>query len=81
MHEMLPIVSGLVLGALLAATRLPVIVRVALVLVLAVCATVASGEFRLSWGYLFPDVLEVAGTCALAFFGVKAWQRYAEHKR
>ncbi len=77
MEEMLPIASGLVLGGLLAATRVLLSVRLALVVILAVSATVASGEFRLSWGFLLPDVAEVAASCAAAFFVAKAWQRYA----
>ena len=76
MHEILPIASGMLLGGLLAYRRLPLYVRSLLVLVLAVCATVASGEFRLSWGFLFSDIAEVAGSCAVVFFGVRAWERY-----
>ncbi len=81
MEELLPIVSGLVLGGLLAFTRLPLYVRVAMIVVLAACATIASGEFRLSWGFLFPDVVEVAVSSAATFFAAKAWQRYAAKKR
>ena len=77
MQEMLPIASGLALGVLLATTRLPLYVRVLLVAVLAVCATLASGEFRLSWGFLLPDVAEVATATAVAFLGIKAWRHYA----
>jgi anaerobic C4-dicarboxylate transporter len=76
MQEILPISSGLLLGGLLAFRRLPVYVRLLLVLVLAVFATTASGEFRLSWGFLFPDIVEVAVSCAAAFFGVRAWEHY-----
>ncbi len=76
MQEMLPIASGLLLGGLLAANRLPVYVRVLLILTLATCATIASGESRVSWGFLIPDVAEVAATCAATFFGLKAWRRY-----
>ena len=78
MQEILPIASGLLLGGLLASKRFPVYVRVLLVLFLAVCATIASGEFRLSWGFLFPDIAEVAISCAAAFFGAKAWERYSQ---
>jgi hypothetical protein len=78
MQEILPIASGLLLGGLLASKRFPVYVRVLLVLSLAVCATIASGEFRLSWGFLFPDIAEVAISCATVFFGAKAWERYSQ---
>jgi hypothetical protein len=54
MQEMLPIASGLLLGGLLAANRLPVYVRVLLVLTLAACATIASGESRVSWDFSSP---------------------------
>jgi hypothetical protein len=54
MQEMLPIASGLLLGGLLAANRLPVYVRVLLVLTLAACATMASGESRVSWDFSSP---------------------------
>jgi hypothetical protein len=76
MQEILPIASGLLLGGLLAYRRFPLYVRLLLVFVLAVFATVASGEFRLSWGFLFPDILEVAVSCAAVFFGIRAWERY-----
>jgi anaerobic C4-dicarboxylate transporter len=77
MHEILPIASGLLLGGLLAFRRFPVYVRLLLVLILAVCATTASGEFRLSWGFLFPDIVEVTVSCAAAFFAAKAWERFS----
>jgi CHASE2 domain-containing sensor protein len=76
MQEILPIASGLLLGGLLAFRRLPLYVRLLLVVVLAACATIASGEFRLSWGFLFPDLAEVAVSCAAAFFAIKAWDRH-----
>jgi len=73
---MLPIASGLLLGGLLAFRRFPLYVRLLLILVLAVCATTASGEFRLSWGFLFPDMAEVAISCAVVFFAVRLWQKF-----
>jgi hypothetical protein len=81
MQEMLPIVSGLLLGGLLAYKRIPIYARVLLGAILAVCATIASGEFRLSWSFLFSDITEVAISCATAFFAAKAWNRYSVGRR
>ncbi len=67
--EAFPVVGGLVLGSVARltyhATR-----RVSYVLaliVLAFCATVASGEFRQSWGYLLAD-LAIVSTAAVGAY-------------
>jgi hypothetical protein len=58
MHELLPIASGLLLGALLGllrpSLRLPV--GAAAAVCLGLVATVVSGEFRVSWGFLSIDI-------------------------
>ena len=81
MQEMLPITSGLILGVLLAVSRLPVYLRVVLILILAAIATIVSGEFRLSWDFLFPDIAEIMVACAAGFFGVKMGQHYLTKMR
>lgn len=64
MNELLPVASGIVLGAILA-YRCPGL-RLRIVSVLAILlgtiATVASGEFRVNWGYLLVDIALVAGS-------------------
>jgi hypothetical protein len=64
--ELLPASMGFVLGALL--TRLHsqhrLWVGIALILLLAASATVLSGEFLLSWGFLLVDIpLVGVATC------------------
>lgn len=73
MSELLPMASGLLLGALLGwlrpALRLPI--GAPLAVVLGVCATVASGEFRTSWDYLFVDIPLVTACAALAMLATR----------
>jgi len=60
--EILPLASGVTVGAILAQLR-PDLRKWAgpiLVLLLAFLATVVSGEFRLSWGFLLVDIPMVA---------------------
>jgi hypothetical protein len=61
-EELFPLATGLVLGGLLGfvrpSIRLPV--GAALAVALGVLATVASGEFRVSWAYLLIDIPLVA---------------------
>lgn len=65
--ELLPIVSGLVAGALLGflrpSLRLPV--GIALAVVLGTLATVVSGEYRIGWEFLLIDI-PLVGLCAVA---------------
>ncbi|HEX6130323.1 MAG TPA: hypothetical protein VF044_01245 [Actinomycetota bacterium] len=66
-NELLPIVSGLVAGALLGflrpSLRLPV--GIALAVVLGTLATVVSGEYRIGWEFLLIDI-PLVGLCAVA---------------
>lgn len=64
MNELLPIASGIVLGAVLAHLRpaLPLRIQAALAILLGAIAAVASGEFSVSWGYLLVDIALVAGS-------------------
>ena len=64
MAEAIPILSGVMLGAMLHVCRGRVSgwLTTTLIAVLAASATIASGEFRVSWGYLLVDAsLVVAG--------------------
>jgi hypothetical protein len=69
-HEVFPIIGGLSLGFFLAlvrpALRLPVGTIVALVL--GTLATIASGEFRVSWDFLAIDIPGVALSAACSCF-------------
>jgi hypothetical protein len=60
--EIFPIVSGLILGAFLGWIRPAARIRIGLpvTLALAFLATVESGEFRSSWGFLLVDISLVA---------------------
>jgi hypothetical protein len=62
MQEMFPIACGLLLGAMLGflrpGVRLPV--GVAAAVALGVLATVITGEFKMSWGYVLVDIPLVA---------------------
>jgi hypothetical protein len=60
--EIVPIVSGLLLGALLGWIEPASRKRIGLPMALALgfLATVVSGEFRVSWGFLLVDIPLVA---------------------
>ena len=76
MQELFPILFGLILGAGLGfvrpSMRLPV--GAALAIVLGVLATVITGEFKSSWGYLLIDI-PLVGLAAIA--GLLAGRRVA----
>ena len=76
MQELFPIAFGLVLGAALGfvrpSMRLPV--GALLAIVLGVLATVVTGEFKSSWGYLLIDIPLVAMS---ALAGLLAGRRVA----
>ena len=70
MTEIFPFVGGVLVGVLVARRpRVPLWVAAVLAVALGVLATVVSGEFRLSWDYLYFDVpfvaLAAAGTAWL----------------
>jgi hypothetical protein len=68
-HEGLPVAGGAILGCIAryAYHRTQRWSYVAGILVIALCATIASGEFRQSWGFLFDDVLLVSLSACGAF--------------
>jgi hypothetical protein len=80
MQELIPIGFGLVLGAALGfvrpSIRLPV--GAALCVLCGTLATVVTGEFELSWGYLLVDIPLVALAAFLALVSVRrlspAWR-------
>jgi hypothetical protein len=73
MNELFPVLSGLVVGLLVGPLRVGV--GVLLSVVFGFVATVASGEFRISWGYLLVDIPLVAGSAGLSFLVTRAVRR------
>jgi hypothetical protein len=73
MEELFPLCSGLALGALLGllrpSLRLPT--GVALAAALGVMATVASGEYSVSWAYLVIDIPLVVLAAAAGFVAAR----------
>jgi hypothetical protein len=80
MQELIPVASGLLLGAglgyLRPSIRLPI--GALLALLLGLFATVVTGEFKLSWEYLLVDVPLVGLAAFLALITVRhlapAWR-------
>ncbi len=73
MQELFPLACGLLLGAALGfvrpTIRLPV--GVCLAIVLGVLATVLTGEFKTSWGYVLVDIPLVAVAAILGLFAAR----------
>ena len=67
MHELFPFAAGLLVGALLGLLRpsLRPVIGGLLSVALGVCATVVSGEFRVSWEFLLFDIPLVAVAAVL----------------
>jgi hypothetical protein len=69
-EEILPVVSGLFLGALIGllrpSLRLPV--GAALIVAFGVLATVVSGEYLISWSFLMIDIPLVAVSAAASLY-------------
>ncbi len=70
--EILPVLSGMVLGCVLGCVHPSRrwTAGAVLAFVLGVLATIASGEFRLSWNYVLVDVPLVAGSAAVTLIAV-----------
>jgi hypothetical protein len=66
-HELFPFAAGLLVGALLGLLRpsLRPVIGGLLSVALGVCATVVSGEFRVSWEFLLFDIPLVAVAAVL----------------
>jgi len=73
MAEVIPILSGIMLGVTLDVCRgrVPGWITAALITVLAAYATIASGEFRASWGYLLVDASFVIAGAAFALMAAR----------
>jgi hypothetical protein len=73
MQELFPLVCGLLLGATLGLVRPSVRLPLGAVLavVLGLLATVVTGEFQLSWGYVLIDIPLVALAAFLAFVAAR----------
>jgi len=79
MTEVFPFVSGVLVGVLVALRpRIPVAVAALLAVGLGALATIVSGEFRLSWAYLYFDVPFVALTAAGTTVLARSWLRRRE---
>jgi len=76
-QELLPILSGLCAGLLLGllrpGMRLPV--GVGLAVLLGTLATIITGEYRISWGFLLIDIPLVAVAAVISLVGVRVLRR------
>jgi uncharacterized membrane protein (UPF0136 family) len=73
MQELFPLACGLLLGGILGYVRPAVRPSLggALAVLLGVLATVVTGEFRLSWGYVLVDIPLVACAAVLGLMVVR----------
>jgi hypothetical protein len=73
MQELLPLACGLLLGLTLGFVRprLRLPLGVGLAIVLGTLATVVTGEFKTSWGYLLVDIPLVAVAAFLGFLSAR----------
>jgi len=80
LNELLPIAGGILIGALLVRLPPPARLPVALigVVVVGVLATVVSGEFRISLGFL---AIDIPGTALAAFCSYTLLRSRAPGKR
>ena len=69
MDELFPVVSGVVLGIVVAGIRpsLGLWIGIPVSIVLGLAATVLSGEFEVGWEYLLIDIPLVAVSAGLSF--------------
>jgi hypothetical protein len=69
-QELLPVMSGLLIGLILGLLRPSLRMPVGLVLIIAfgVLATVVSGEYLISWSFLLIDIPLVAVSAAAGLF-------------
>jgi len=69
MDELFPVVSGVVLGIVVAGIRpsLRLWIGIPVSIVLGLAATVLSGEFEVGWEYLLIDMPLVAVSAGLSF--------------
>ena len=69
MDELFPVMSGVVLGIVVAGIRpsLRLWIGIPVSIVLGLAATVLSGEFEVGWEYLLIDIPLVATSAGLSF--------------
>ena len=81
MEEILPVASGLFLGALIGLLRPSLRVPLGAVLIIAfgVFATVVSGEYLISWSFLLIDIPLVAVSAAASLY-VTHRLRWVRHR-
>lgn len=74
MSELFPVLSGVVIGVALGAIapNLRVPIALALALVIGFVATVISGEYSLTWGYLLVDIPLVGVSTATSYLVARA---------
>ena len=77
MHELFPIVSGLLLGAVLPLVRprMRLEVAVGASVVLGTLATITSGEYAIGWEFLLIDIPLVALCSVTGFVTARAVRR------
>jgi len=78
MEELFPIVGGVLLGFAFAgfAPLQPVWIRITLVVVLGVTATVLSGEAEQNWGFVLVDIGEVGLLAWIAHVAAGAFKTW-----
>jgi hypothetical protein len=77
MHELFPIMSGLLVGASLGLLRpkARLIPGVAAAIILGTLATIVSGEYEISWEFLFIDIPLVAGSSLVSILALRQFRR------
>jgi hypothetical protein len=76
-NEIFPIVSGVLVGALLPLIRpqTRLVVGILAALVLGTLATIISGEYKIGWEFLMIDIPLVALCCTASFVTARALHR------
>lgn len=77
MHELFPIMSGLLVGGLLGLLRpqTRLFAGVAAAIALGTLATIVSGEYKIGWEFLLIDIPLVAGSSLAAFLALRSIRR------
>ena len=77
MHELFPIVSGLLVGGTLGLLRpqTRLVVGVAAAVVLGTIATIVSGEYKISWEFLLIDIPLVAASSLASHLAIRTLRR------
>jgi hypothetical protein len=75
-QEFFPLMGGLVLGSLLSLLRTSARLRIGVLLTICIglLATLASGEFRLHWGFVLLDISLVAASVVAGLFCTRLMQ-------